>query len=441
MDKWTFLLSCVRDSWHRQGKPKRIIAAVSGGADSVALLHLLLDLAEAERLFLSAVHVDHGIREASSQDAAFTKSLCEAHQIPCKMMQVKIKGKGEGAAREARYTALIEAAMEMQASFIALAHHRRDQAETMLLHLMRGSGSAGLSGMAEMRVQKTEMGKAVHFWRPLLDVSPDDLRLCLTEKGIGWCEDETNASDLYLRNFLRHRILPLLENQSPGTEKALARAAQLIAQDHDCLQKQAASFLEQYARLSGPCRFICRAPLIALHPAIGSRAIRMALPVSLDQAQTTALLSLKAGESVNLPQGWKAIATQMRLHLLPSEKDFPTLGSIRVLPYCGSPGDGIRYQAMPKAIWEKTALSFRTPGDRIHPLGAPGEKLLSDYWVDKKVDRPFRDYLPLLRIGNRIIWSIGIGPSEEARVKEDTEMVLLAYVGQLPFEMQNDMNC
>ena len=126
----------------------------------------------------------------------------------------------------------------------------------------------------------------------------------------------------------------------------------------------------------------------------------------------------------------------MRLHFLPPERATIPLGTLSAAPYEGERGDGIRCQAFPKEALKGAELRLRKPGDRIHPLGAKGTKLLQDYWVDKKIDRPFRDHLPLLCKGEKVIWSIGVGPGEEARVPDDrTEAVLLQYEGFLPGEM------
>ena len=115
------------------------MAAVSGGADSVALLHALRALSEQEGFFLSAAHVDHGLRPTSGQDAAFVEQMCRDLAVPCRIYRVQVRGKSEDAARIARYAALREACLENGTVILALAHHRKDQAETMLLHLFRGS--------------------------------------------------------------------------------------------------------------------------------------------------------------------------------------------------------------------------------------------------------------------------------------------------------------
>ena len=338
---------------------------------------------------------------------------------------------GEDGARQARYEALLNACIQENANALALAHHQRDQAETVLLHLFRGSGGEGLAGMAEFAKRKCR-GQSVMLWRPFLDVSPDALRRLLTELGENWREDATNALDDYLRNYLRHQVLPAVKARIPETEAALCRTARVLSAEEDYFRVEARRFLADHACADGPCRWIDSPALDALHPALRRHCVRLFSPVALNFAQTEALIKLTPRETVNLPENWQALRTERYLHFLSPLPETSALGPLRVLPYVGDPGDGITCQAMPKAVWEQCVLRHRQPGDRIRPLGGPGEKSLQDYWVDRHVDRPFRDHMPLLCVGNRVIWSVGVGVGEEARVASDSEAVFLCYDGYLP---------
>ena len=179
-------------------------------------------------------------------------------------------------------------------------------------------------------------------------------------------------------------------------------------------------------------------PLSRLHPALQRHAVRLACPVLLDYEKTEAILKMRAGETINLFMNHRAYKTEKRLHFLQPERDKIALGTIDALPYPGKTGDGIRCQAFPKEALEGAELRFRRPGDKIRPFGAGGTKSLQDYWVDKKIDRPFRDYLPLLCTGERVLWSIGVGPGEEARFRETEEVVFLQYNGDLPGEWPDE---
>ena len=431
MDDFSVLTERALASWHACVEPGRVVAAVSGGADSVALLLALNAIRGLAGFSLTVVHVDHGLRPESSADAVFVVRLCRRLKIPCRMMPVQVMGKDEDSARRARYDALYHVCAQEKADALALAHHQRDQAETVLLHLLRGSGGEGLSGMAECAVRDIS-GKKLLLWRPLLDVSPDLLRRALNEQRQPWREDETNDHDDYLRNYLRHRVLPVIAERIPGAENALCRTARVLWAEEDYFRKEASRFLAENACLSGPCRWIDGPGVDRLHPALRRHCLRLACPVPLDYAQTEALMAASPGETVNLPDGWRAKRTARYLHFVSPQREESRLGELHILPYAGDPGDGIRAQAIPKSVFSQCVLRFRRPGDRIRPLGGPGEKSLQDYWVDRHVDQPFRDHMPLLCMGGQVIWSIGVGVGEEARVTPTSDAVFLRYEGALP---------
>ncbi len=438
MDDWAFLVAHARESWRRAGKPGRVKAAVSGGADSVALLLALAELSVQEGFSLSCVHVDHGLRPDSAADAAFVADLCGRLGVSCRVIPLKLTGKSEDEARQARYGAMLDSFPDEGDFALALAHHRRDQAETLLLHLLRGSGGRGLSGMADTALRKREGGTAL-LWRPFLDVPPETLRGALIQKGVSWREDGTNEDDGYLRNFLRIRVLPLIRERLPRAEEAAARCARILADDEEYLVRAATDALRGGdARLADPCRYAALSLLGAMPVPLRRRAVRILCPVALDFEQTEALCRLRPGETMNLPLGWRALGTEKRLHILPPEglcfpDALPRVQALRAFPAGAERGDGIRVQAMPRRVYEKCVLRTRRPGDVIRPLGGPGHKSLQDYFTDKKVPRPFRPYVPLLCDGSRVIWAMGVGPGEEARVTDDTgDAVLLRYTGFLP---------
>lgn len=423
------MLETVAQSWKDLGRPGRVTAAVSGGADSVALLQALKELARTEKMDVSVAHVDHGLRETSGRDAAFVAEMCRDLRVPCQVCRVQIQGTSEDAARRARYEALGEACMENGAAVLALAHHRRDQAETMLLHLFRGGGAGGLAAMSE----RAERGDLL-LWRPLLNVSPETIRAALTEKGIPWVEDETNARDDYQRNYVRHRVLPAIAARFPQAEEAMGRTARIFADEDDYFRSEARRFLATAgnASLDGPCIWIRYSALHSLHPALRRYALRLACPVKLDAATTEALMGLSPGQKMNLPEDGRAECSRDYLHFLPAIPPPPEKGALSVQPWHGETGDGKRVQAVKRSVYEQCELRFLRPGDRMHPLGAKGTKSMQDYFVDKKAPRPFRAYTPLLCIGNQVVWAIGVGVGEEARVNPGDDAVLLEYQGYLP---------
>jgi tRNA(Ile)-lysidine synthase len=215
----------------QENREKRIAVALSGGIDSVVLLHVLK-----EHPGVSAVHVHHGLSPNADAWAAFCRRLCKQWGVPLKISKVKVRRSGKGleaAAREARY----EAFRKLKADVIALAHHLDDQAETVLMNLLRG---AGLRGAGGMRPLARFQGKVLA--RPLLEMPRKELEGYARLHGLQWIEDETNADETLARNFLRRRVGPLVETRFPQWKRSLARAARLFSEKDD----RAARLLREY---------------------------------------------------------------------------------------------------------------------------------------------------------------------------------------------------
>jgi tRNA(Ile)-lysidine synthase len=218
-----------------------VAVAVSGGADSLALLHALRVLAGPRRWRLAVVTVDHGMRPGSAADAAFAADHAKALGLPARVCTLtpgdlaRHRAAGpEGAARAARYQALWPAADELGCPWLATGHTLDDQAETVLLQLLRGAGPDGLAAMAV---------RAGRLLRPLLGVRRAETRACCAAAGLAWREDPTNVGDGPLRNRVRHHLLPLLEELRPGATQALARTAALAADERDWLDPLVATAL------------------------------------------------------------------------------------------------------------------------------------------------------------------------------------------------------
>ncbi|MEQ1568134.1 MAG: tRNA lysidine(34) synthetase TilS [Myxococcota bacterium] len=208
---------------HRLWSPSdRVAVAVSGGLDSVALLDLLLETRDWHGAALEVVTVDHGTRPGSAADAQFVATLAADRGVRCAVIAVQPGSRSEAAARDARYAAFDA----LDVDRVALAHHRDDLAETVVLQLLRGTGTAGLGGIRPRR------GRYV---RPLLDVARADLARWAAHRGLGWRDDPTNADPRYLRNRVRAEVMPLLEALRPGAGRALARSAALAALDDEWL--------------------------------------------------------------------------------------------------------------------------------------------------------------------------------------------------------------
>lgn len=434
MDKFLLLSESVRSSWQRIGKPARVLCAFSGGADSSALLVLLCRLRDAvpDSLRVIAAHVDHHLRPGSRQDAFAARALCEKLGVPFHLAHVYPVNASEDAARHARYEALYRIAEDQGCDAIALAHHMQDQSETLLLRLMRGSAD-GLKGMAEW----TPGVRRAALWRPLLSADPASLRDLLTCCNLVWQEDETNADSAYLRNYVRHHVLPAMRKRASKLDAHILNTSQVLRDESDLLNSMASGFLNDHASLLLPCPFLDAQPFAQLHPALRRRVIRSMLAafrltddVAFSHIDACAFISDRA--TVNLPRGFRLQHLGRRIHLLlPAVSPLP-IESPEVLPYAPGLSNGIDYQSVPQALHGKTCLRYRQPGDHIRPFGMQGQKSLQDYLTDRKVDRPFRDHLPLLCIGSEVLWVIGVGASETLRASADPHRnILLHYTGRL----------
>jgi tRNA(Ile)-lysidine synthase len=283
-----------------------VAVAVSGGADSLALLHALRTLAGPRRWRLAVVTVDHRMRPGSAADAAFVADHAKALGLPalvCTLIPgdlARHRPAGpEGAARAARYEALWPAADELGCPWLATGHTLDDQAETVLLQLLRGAGPDGLAAMA------VRTGRLL---RPLLGVRRAETRACCAAAGLAWREDPTNAGDGPLRNRVRHHLLPLLEELRPGATQALARTAALAADERDWLDPLVATALAA-TQVGGQVGGVVldAAALAGLPVALGRRVVREAArragATVPDAAATDRVLAL-AGADDGTGTGW-----------------------------------------------------------------------------------------------------------------------------------------
>lgn len=246
---------------HRLWEPgQRVALAVSGGRDSVCLLDLLVESAGLHGGQLSVVTVDHGTRPGSAEDAAFVAALAQERELPITVCSASL---GPSASEDDMRRLRQACFAGLDVDVVALAHHRADQVETALLGWMRGSGTRGLAGMAWRH------GRLV---RPLLDVDPAELAAWAAARGLRWREDPTNRDPRFLRNRVRHELLPLLEDLRPGAVAAMGRGAAFAAAD-DGLLEELSRGLEERTGDGWPCRFIAESP----EPLV-RRALLRALP-------------------------------------------------------------------------------------------------------------------------------------------------------------------
>lgn len=440
---------------------ERVVLAVSGGPDSVALLHVLLNLAPLYHLSLHVAHLNHMFRgEEARADAVFVAALAQSYRLPATIasrdvpaLRRKARLSAQEAARKARYQFLEEVARATGAQKIALGHQADDQAETVLLNFLRGSGLAGLGGMPPRR------GK---FIRPLIEVTRKEIETYNAYHHLSFREDASNQKPLYLRNRLRHELFPLLLRYNPRLIETLLRSASILQEENAYLEAEAQkAFLllteNQAGRLSLSLAFL------SYPPALQRRLVRLAyetlLPESkgLSFAQVEKVRTVAQGEtgkSVLLPQGVKAVKSYGKIvfTLLPEKKEEFCLplqvpGETCLFPFLNkkmgasffpwdldkkiSPSPHEAYLDLAQVslpLWVRS----RRPGDVFWPLGAPGRKKLKDFLIDARVPRAEREKIPLVANKQEIVWVAGLRPGHPFRVTRDTKQVL--HLELLPLE-------
>jgi tRNA(Ile)-lysidine synthase len=444
----------------------RVVIALSGGPDSVALVHILRELEREGELGVAGVaHLNHQLRGAAAdEDEQFCRALAAALNLPIEVERVQVRALAreqgrsvEDAARLARYAFLERAADALGADAIAVGHSRDDQAETFLLRLIRGAGPRGLAGI---------LPRAGRVVRPLLDIRRAELRAYLSQRGIEACEDASNADLAVPRNRVRHELLPYVEREfSPGIVDVLAREAAIALEDEDRLQKEAIDLTASVVLRSIPGAQVDVAALTSLHPALAARVARIALSelaglrfIGFDhihaflefarKGASGAALSLP-GQQVRHGGSWLLLRPEpqrgsggnsFRFPLsIPGEVILTPQGwTISAEPLESCPegpqrarGDAVAVAA--RALSLPLAVRNRRPGDRFRPLGLGGaEKKLQDFLVDRKVPRETRDALPLVvDRDDRIVWVVGESVGEDFRITEPSRGVILLKARRL----------
>lgn len=418
----------------------RVLVAVSGGADSTALLTALHRLQKEGAIGqLFAAHLNHGIRgETAARDMRFCESLCKRLDIGLFAERADVpafaKQSGmtlEQAARELRYAFLERVRRSSGADCIATAHHRDDQAETVLMHLLRGSGTKGLSGM------RMRTGAIV---RPLLGVSREEILAYLAESGQDYCEDETNFVNDALRNRVRNELIPYLRGYNPNVVEALNRTAGFCGEDEALLSQLADEAEARMLRGAG----LERRKLGELPPPLKARIVKKRLSElcgdvsEADVRRVLALCGAKTGTCIELNHGLNAWTDAWTLYIggYPAEKSFEvpfrrdgktvtpagTLVCERAAVYRPTE-DGLEAYLDADALPDGLVVRTRRDGDRFFPIGAPGAKKLKDVLIDKKIPRHRRD-MPLLCAGSEVYYAVGLTVSERAKVRPETKEIL-----------------
>ncbi len=464
------LLTCVEDALAQAGllQPpgQTIVAAVSGGPDSLALLHLLHAAAQRHPIRLHCAHLDHGLRGAEAEaDAAFVQEACRrlgvvfhTERADVLDLQARLGLSLEAAAREARYSFLARVTADIGAAAVATGHTQDDQAETVLLHLLRGSGLRGFRGMLPLsRWQSRDCALHVSVVRPLLQAARQETETYCRERSLSPRWDASNAEERFQRNRIRLSVMPLLRQLNPNVVESLTRLAVSAARDIAYLSQQVDAAWPGMVTPRGDGLRIGRQEFLGLHPSVRAHLLQRAYVELAGEASELAFTQIDAmlvateqgaGREITLGHGLRFFTTREELLLAhgPLSPPWPPIpetplplpgeaqvGGWRIVvrTIASSEVDSERlgldpYQAFldAESMGQRLWLRVRQPGDRFHPLGAPGEKKLKAFFIDSGVPRQERDCTPLLLCEQGIAWVVGHRIAHWARVTASTERVL-----------------
>jgi tRNA(Ile)-lysidine synthase len=443
----------------------RILVAVSGGPDSVALLHLLYELREEFQLHLEVAHLEHGIRgEEAKEDARFVAELAEDLKLPFHLREMNLpqmkweagKGNLEALAREERYRFFAEVVRERKLDKVATAHTEDDQAETVMMWLLRGAGTQGLGGMSpvhRLRVAAENSMSTLTVIRPLLDVSKSEILAYLDDRKCAYRVDRSNQNIALLRNWIRLELLPKIHQRvGTGFSARLSHLAAMIRDEDRFLEDLARKSYESMRDSNG----LSRAGLLREPKALQRRILRHWIGLtrghlrSLEFVHIEELLRLiKEGPPqgrLSIPGGWELVREYDTVKLAKASRSLKricytyefSIGTVLRIPEAGmqlcSQEVDISVGAVPtepmEALFDREALprnlvvrNFRR-GDRFKPLGMTGHKKVKGLFIDKKVPLSARATLPLLATGDEILWIPGYGRSDIARLTEKTTSIL-----------------
>ncbi len=444
-----------------------VVVAVSGGPDSMALLHLLHSMSrESSRLkSVHAVHINHGLRgRESDEDETYVHKFCQLHGIPLAVEHVDVRGyrqeSGLGiqeAARRLRYQVLERIAAELNAGIVATAHHADDQMETILMRLIRGTGPEGLQGIPVKRRQ----GEIVII-RPLLTCYKNELEQYCNENQIHPRSDSSNESDKYTRNRIRHRIIPLLREMNPRVGEAFLQLRQIVESENDWMDNLARDLLKEVILEKDQHKIIIQRDLFQKYELpLQRRICKLILSCLFENESgewTFALIQdvlkvihssspsayhlLPGGGEIRrrydhvlfLRESGKKVIAPFRYELkIPGVTYIPELDltiSAKITDELPRMENGKGH----RAVFDLDALNVplmvrtREQGDRIELMHAKGSQKLQDVMINQKIPKDERDLFPVITMENKVIWIPGVKRSGLGLVSTSTEKFLILEV-------------
>ena len=449
------------EKYHLLQKGDTVVVALSGGADSCALLWCLVQLSNQYRLKLLTAHFNHRLRqEQSDEDEVFCRGLAQKFGVDffTQKMSDPLVPRGvspEDYFRRERYRFLDGVAADCGANKIALGHHLQDQAETVLLNILRGSGLDGLKGFLPIRDRK--------YIRPLIEVTRPDITAILQEAGIDFREDTSNSSPVYLRNRLRGELIPLLQKKyNPGIEQNLARMAQIVRRDDEWIggyvdailkstriqyrENQVTFSAEYFKSLHEALRFrLVKALLENLAPGGGGFSF------SHFQAVVDLASNSPTGKIITLPHRLRAqkeydfVILDRKVQERTADYEYPLTvpgtvdvkeRNIQLSTKRGVPED-INFNNVDRVFFDEDKIKKpllirnRRKGDWFEPLGTKGSQKIKKLFIDRKVSKGERESIALIADEISIIWIENMHISERVKVMHETKNVLILEIRSL----------
>ncbi|MGO9952530.1 MAG: tRNA lysidine(34) synthetase TilS [Dissulfurispiraceae bacterium] len=434
-----------------------ILVGLSGGADSVCLLALLITLKNDLNIGLSAAYIDHGLRpDETPAEMDFCSKLCGRMNIGFSTRKVDAKAYAaserlnkQEASRELRHKALQDISAQNGVNKIALAHNADDQAETLLMHLVRGSGLLGLSGIPPVR------GRII---RPLIETQRSEIEEYLSKEGLDYVTDSSNLQDDYLRNRIRHFIMPSLKNINRDFIQAVLRTTSIIRDEERYFEILVTkTLMKMISRKSDTTIELFLGPMEYMDTALLRRVLRRTLSetrslrgLGLDHVEDLIKLikSGKSGDRIYLPHSIRAIKAYATLvltseapaqlgeyvlngpaELVLKEASIVLRLSLMERKAIDDFGDGKKIACLDaKKLTFPLSIRPRMSGDFFYPGGFGRKKKIQDYFVDEKIPRDERDAVPLLIENNNIAWIVGYRIDERYKVDDNTDRVLLLEI-------------
>ena len=440
-----------------------LVAAVSGGADSVCMLHALAQLKDELNLQLHVAHLNHSLRGAEADaDVLYVADLAHKLNLPCTVEKRDISSYGstssvEEKARHARYTFLAEVSASVGANAVAVAHTADDQVETILMHLVRGTGLAGLRGMKESSTWKSSPDESgVMIIRPLLGITQKEIEDYCTVNGLAPRIDSSNKSPDYLRNRFRHELIPLLKDYNANFKDALLRLAFLVADEVELLDEQVSDVWDMVVVKQDKSISIDRSAFSKLTVAVKRHLMRCVLEqlaetlIDIESIHIESMLEVmekSVGKKLSLPYGLVLVngydSCSIGKEDLPNDAGevFEGEYSLNVPGDTVIPGWKVTASVGNKVtesedkggfiesfdydvVGSELTVRGKNHGDKFSPLGMDGTKSLKDYMIDVKVPKAQRSVIPIVCSPGHIIWIVGYRIDERAQVSATTKHVL-----------------